>query len=71
MPKSRKTRPSATPGRSKGANCQKSIAKNYYCASRSYKGKERKLYLEGCAQVSKMKGNLPTQEIIRLRETIT
>jgi hypothetical protein len=67
MPKSKKLRSSSTPGRSKGANCQKSVAKTYFCSSRSYKG-DSSLYFSGCVEVSHMKGNLPTQEVIRAKE---
>lgn len=64
MPKSRKQRPSSTPERSKGSNCQKSVLKTWYAKdTRAYK-KNRADWLLACIEVSNQKGNLPTQEVI-------
>jgi len=48
MPKSRKERPSSTPGRSKGENCQKSQLKNLYAKSTRLHRTNPKLWLQAC-----------------------
>jgi hypothetical protein len=67
MPKSRKLRPSSTPGKSKNSNCQKSVAKNYVVLDTKGYRKDIALWIQGCKEISAMKGNLPTQEILELR----
>lgn len=67
MPKSRKLRPSSTSGRQKNANCQKSVAKNFVVNDTKGYKKDPALWLQGCKEISAMKGNFPTQEILELR----
>lgn len=69
MPKSRKLRPSSTPGKSKGQNCQRSVLKNLYCKDTRLHRTNPKLFLAACEEVSKMKGNHPTFEVLEARKT--
>lgn len=68
MPKSRKLRPSSTPGRQKNSNCQKSIAKNFVVLDTKGYKKNPNLWLQGCLEISSMKGNFPVQEVIEMRK---
>lgn len=63
MPKSRKERPSSTPGRSKGTNCQRSQLKNLYAKDpRAHRTRPTE-FLRACQIISQMKGNHPTTEV--------
>lgn len=68
MPKSRRLRPSSTPGRQKNSNCQKSVAKNFVTLDTKGYKKDPNLWLQGCIEISDMKGNFPTQEVIEMRK---
>lgn len=60
MPKSRKLRPSSTPGRLKGANCQKSEKKNLFVHDTKLHKTNPKLWLSVLQEVQdiqKAKGN--------------
>ena len=57
MPKSRKIRPSSTPGKSKGQNCQRSQLKNLYALDTRLYRTNPKLYEKACLEISQMKGN--------------
>lgn len=57
MPKSRKTRPSSTPGKTKDKNCQKSEAKNKYCLDTRFYKNDPMNYMKVCEQINGMKGN--------------
>ena len=59
---------SSTPGRSKGANCHRSVLKNLYCKDTRLHKTNPKLFLAACIEVSSMKGNLPTTEVIESRK---
>ena len=70
MPKAKKKgkESSSTPGRQKGPNCQKSVLKTWYCKDTKAHKKNRTDWLNACKEVSNMKGNLPTQEVIAHKE---
>ena len=70
MPKSKKNngRGSSTAGKAKGANCQKSVLKTWYSKDTKAYRKNPTDWLSACIEVSNMKGNLPTQEVIAHRE---
>lgn len=57
MPKSRKTRPSSTPGKSKNQNCQKSQLKNQYCTDSKWYKKDVVNYAKACQHINSYKGN--------------
>lgn len=60
MPKSRKLRPSSTPGKLKGANCQKSQKKNLFVNDTRLYKKDSKLWLsvlEEVQTIQKAKGS--------------
>jgi hypothetical protein len=57
MPKSRKERPSSTPGRQKNDNCQKSQTKNKYCNDTRWYKKDVENYRKACLLINSMKGN--------------
>lgn len=57
MPKSRKLRPSSTPGRTKGPNCQRSQIKNLYAKDSKFYKKDPENYAAACAVIDSMKGN--------------
>lgn len=57
MPKSKKERPSSTPGRLKGSNCQRSQLKNLYCLDTKLWRKNPDLWSKCCAEVDGQKGN--------------
>lgn len=57
MPKSRKLRPSSTPGRTKGDNCQRSQIKNQYSKDTKFYKKDPANYAAACAIIDEMKGN--------------
>jgi len=52
MPKSRKLRPSSTPGRTKGSNCHKTVAKNFVTLDTKGYKKDWALWLQGCKEIS-------------------
>jgi hypothetical protein len=60
-------RSSSTAGKMKGSNCQKSVAKTYVAKDTKGMKKDWALWVQGCIEISKEKGNLPTQEVIELR----
>jgi len=66
--KNKNTKASSTPGKSKGSNCQKSQLKTMYCKDTKLHKKNPTLWLRACEEVSKEKGNLPTQEVIQSRQ---
>ena len=57
MPKSRKLRPSSTPGRTKNSNCQRSQLKNLYCKDHRLYRTNPDLWAKCCAEVDLQKGN--------------
>lgn len=60
MPKSRKLRPSSTPGKSKGENCQRSQLKNLYSKDSRLHRTNPKLWRAAVMEVQnvqKLKGN--------------
>lgn len=57
MPKSPKTRPSSTPGRTKGINCHRSQQKNLYSKDTRWYKKDPENYRVACKVVDDMKGN--------------
>jgi hypothetical protein len=57
MPKSRKLRPSSTPGRSKNENCQKSQTKNKYAKDTRWYKKDVINYAKACEHINNQKGN--------------
>lgn len=57
MPKSRKERPSSTPGKSKDKNCQKSQMKNMYCNDTKWCKKDPNGYAKACKEIDSYKGN--------------
>jgi hypothetical protein len=70
----RKTEPdrkksSSTAGKLKGSNCHKSIAKTFVARDTKGMKKDWSLWIQGCMEISKQKGNLPTQEVIELRNS--
>lgn len=58
MPKSRKTRPSSTPGKVKGENCHRSQTKNQYSKDPRWYRKDIANYMVACELVNSQKGNL-------------
>lgn len=58
MPKSKKERPSSTPGRTKGSNCQKSQLKNQYAKDSRFYKNDPVNYAKVCHLVNQEKGNL-------------
>lgn len=54
---------SSTPGRQKGSNCQKSVAKNFVTKDTKGYKKDANLWLQGCKEISGMKGNFPVVEM--------
>lgn len=63
-----KKRSSSTAGKMKGSNCQKSVAKTFVAKDTKGMKTDWALWMEGCRQISKEKGNLPTQEVIAERQ---
>lgn len=57
MPKSRKNRPSSTPGKSKNSNCQKSQLKNQYVHDNRWYKKDIANYVKACKHINDQKGN--------------
>lgn len=55
---------SSTPGRSKGSNCHRSPLKNLYSKDTRVYKRDPKQFLAACEEVSNMKGNHPTQEVL-------
>ena len=60
-------RSSSTAGKMKGSNCQKSVAKTFVARDTKGAKKNWALWMQGCIEISKEKGNLPTQEVIEMR----
>lgn len=58
MPKSRKQRPSSTPGKSKGFNCQRSELKTKYAKDSKWFKKDVANYMVACEIINAQKGNL-------------
>lgn len=58
MPKSRKERPSSTPGKTKGGNCQKSENKTRYTRDTRWYRTDPKNYAKVCELINSEKGNL-------------
>lgn len=54
MPKSRKLRPSSTPGRAKHANCQKNDIKTRYCKDTKWYKKDVENYIKACKYVDSL-----------------
>lgn len=57
MPKSRKLRPSSTPGKTKGENCQRSVTKNQYAKDSKWYKKDVANYMVACELINSQKGN--------------
>lgn len=57
MPKSRKDRPSSTPGKVKGQNCQKSETKTRYSRDSRWYRTDPENYRKACAVINQEKGN--------------
>lgn len=57
MPKSDKSRPSSTAGRSKGENCQRSQIKTLYAKDARFYKKHPANYMQACKLINKQKGN--------------
>jgi hypothetical protein len=66
--KQKQLRGSSTPGKSKGQNCQRSQLKNLFAYDTKLHKTNPKLHLRACEEVSKQKGNYPTQEVIAMRQ---
>lgn len=54
---------SSTAGKSKGENCHRSVAKNFVTKNTKGWKSDPALWLQGCVEISGMKGNLPVQEV--------
>lgn len=68
MPKGKKKQGgSSTPGKSKGQNCQRSIAKNFATKDTKAAKKDYNLYMQGMREISSMKGNIAVVEVQRER----
>lgn len=68
----RKTEPdkkksSSTAGKLKGSNCHKTVAKTFVARNTKGYKVDWALWMQGCREISKEKGNLPTQEVIAER----
>lgn len=57
MPKSRKQRPSSTPGKQKQSNCHKSQLKNQYVTDPKWYKKDVVGYAKACQHINNQKGN--------------
>ena len=69
MPRSKKNsgRGSSTPGKQKGQNCQRSVLKTLFAKDPKAYKKNPNEWLSACLEVSKMKGNNPTYEVIQAK----
>lgn len=61
--RSNKKGSSSTPGKQKGQNCQRSISKNFVTKDTKGWKKDPNLWLQGCKEISSMKGNFPVSEM--------
>ena len=68
MPKSRKERPSSTPGRQKNENCQKSQLKNQYSKDTRWHKKDILNYIKACEHINSQKGNSKSGWIEELKK---
>ena len=66
MPKQRNRASSSTPGKAKGINCQKSVAKNFYSKDTKAHKKSSVLYLQACREVSQING-IKVQELVEIK----
>lgn len=57
MPKSDKSRPSSTPGRTKGSNCHRSQLKNQHALDTRFYRKDIANYVKACELINAQKGN--------------